>query len=186
MTVLSRRGFLALTSPAATSANDAVAKALRAPLTVNEVPMRMTTWTYKEPGGSRVKVMLTAEIERNADQPLDYWVTGYGTGGTLKGVARVLAKESPNTRIVVCEPADAALLTSGEAQPRNPDGTPAEGHAAWKPHPMQGWTPDFIPKLTGEAVTENKIHKVLTIAGPDAMKCSQDLAQQEVLTSGKA
>src|SRR5437588_12532668 len=57
------------------------------------------------------------------DERLDYWVTGYGTGGTLKGVARVLAKERPETRIVVCEPQDAQLLRSGIAQARNPDGT---------------------------------------------------------------
>src|SRR6202451_3993625 len=56
---------------------------------------------------------------------LDYWVTGYGTGGTLKGVARVLAKERPETRIIVCEPTDAQLLNSGIAQSRNADGTPA-------------------------------------------------------------
>src|SRR5262250_3177468 len=56
------------------------------------------------------------------DQPLDYWVTGYGTGGTLKGVSRVLRKERPDTRIIVCEPEDAPLLGSGVAQPRNPDG----------------------------------------------------------------
>src|ERR1039457_4764218 len=49
-------------------------------------------------------------------EPLDYWVTGYGTGGTLKGVARVLAKERPDTKIVVCEPADAPLLSSGTKQ----------------------------------------------------------------------
>src|SRR5512141_597633 len=57
---------------------------------------------------------------------LDYWVTGYGTGGTLTGVSRVLRKEMPKTKIVVCEPADAALLTSGEKQERNPDGTPSK------------------------------------------------------------
>ena len=57
------------------------------------------------------------------DTHLDYWVTGYGTGGTLKGVARVLAKEMPNTKIVVCEPADAAMLSSGEGQKRNADGS---------------------------------------------------------------
>ncbi len=57
-------------------------------------------------------------IEDFKDTHLDYWVTGYGTGGTLKGVARVLAKESPNTKIIVCEPSDAAMLTSGEPQER--------------------------------------------------------------------
>jgi cysteine synthase A len=109
---------------------------------------------------------------------LDYFVTGYGTGGTLNGVARVLAKESPRTKIVVCEPSDAPLLTSGQSQQRNDDGTPATGHPAWKPHPMQGWAPDFIPKLTGE-VDLSKVHKILTITAADAMKCSMDLAQKE-------
>jgi cysteine synthase A len=81
-------------------------------------------------------------------EKLDYWVTGYGTGGTLKGVARVLAKEMPDTKIIVCEPEDAQLIASGTEQARNPDGSPAAAHAAFKPHPMQGWTPDFIPKIT--------------------------------------
>ncbi|GIK49711.1 MAG: cysteine synthase A [Hyphomonadaceae bacterium] len=109
---------------------------------------------------------------------LDYWVTGYGTGGTLNGVSRVLREEMPNTRIVVCEPAEAPLLSSGAAQARNPDGTPAAGHPAWKPHPMQGWTPDFIPKLTGD-VDLARVHKVLQIANADAMRCSQELAAKE-------
>lgn len=114
---------------------------------------------------------------------LDYFVTGYGTGGTLNGVARVLAKQSPRTKIVVCEPSDAPLLSSGQSQQRNDDGTPAAGHPAWKPHPMQGWAPDFIPKLTGE-VDLSKVHKILTIAAPDAMKCSVDLAQKEGIFVG--
>jgi cysteine synthase A len=123
-------------------------------------------------------------VDDFAGEKLDYWVTGYGTGGTLKGVARVLAKESPDTKIIVCEPSDAALLSSGEAQARNPDGSPAEGHPAWKPHPVQGWVPDFIPKLTGDAVAESRIDQVLTVTGPDAMKCSQDLAQKEGIFVG--
>jgi cysteine synthase A len=109
---------------------------------------------------------------------LDYFVTGYGTGGTLNGVARVLTKESPRTKIIVCEPADAPMLSSGQSQQRNDDGSPAAGHPAWKPHPMQGWAPDFIPKLTAE-VDLSKITKILTISAPDSMKCSQDLAQKE-------
>jgi cysteine synthase A len=118
------------------------------------------------------------------DTHLDYWVTGYGTGGTLKGVARVLAKELPNTKIVVCEPTDAAMLSSGEGQKRNDDGTPAAAHPAWKPHPMQGWAPDFIPKLLGDAVDAGGLHKYLRIAGPDALKCSKDLAQKEGIFVG--
>ena len=115
---------------------------------------------------------------------LDYWVTGFGTGGTLKGVGRVLAKERPDTKIVVCEPADAQMLASHLPQERNPDGSPAKGHPAWKPHPMQGWGPDFIPKLTGDAVDMLKIDRLIPIAGPDAMRCSRELAHKEGIFVG--
>ncbi len=115
---------------------------------------------------------------------LDYWVTGFGTGGTLTGVSRVLSKERPDTKIVVCEPADAPMLTSGEKQERNPDGSPAKPNPAFKPHPMQGWSPDFIPKITAEAVDAGVISRVITIAGPDAMKWSKALAQQEGIFVG--
>jgi cysteine synthase A len=117
-------------------------------------------------------------------EPLDYWVTGYGTGGTLKGVSRVLAKERPDTKIVVCEPADAQLLGSGAPQPRNPDGSAAAAHPAFKPHPMQGWTPDFIPKLTADVVDMKVIHRLIAIAGADAMRCSRELAQKEGIFVG--
>jgi cysteine synthase len=117
-------------------------------------------------------------------EPLDYWVTGFGTGGTLKGVARVLAKERPETKIVVCEPADAPMLTSGAAQERQPDGSATAAHAAWKPHPMQGWSPDFVPKLAGDAVAMQVIDRVLTISGAEAMHCSRELAQREGIFVG--
>jgi cysteine synthase A len=123
-------------------------------------------------------------VDDFADRRLDYWVTGYGTGGTLKGVARVLRKEKPETRIVVCEPADAPMLSSHEPQARNADGSPAAGHGAWKPHPMQGWAPDFIPKLTGDAVDAHAVDQLLTIAGADALKCSRDLAAKEGIFVG--
>ena len=117
-------------------------------------------------------------------QPLDYWVTGFGTGGTLKGVARVLAKERPDTKIVVCEPDDAPMLSSGIEQQRNPDGSAAAGHPVWKPHPLQGWSPDFIAKLTADAVKENVISQVIRIPNADAMRCSQDLARKEGIFVG--
>ncbi|HEY3794690.1 MAG TPA: PLP-dependent cysteine synthase family protein, partial [Bradyrhizobium sp.] len=107
-----------------------------------------------------------------AGEKLDYWVTGYGTGGTLNGVARVLAKESPDTKIIVCEPTDAQLLGSGIEQVRNADGTPSAPHPTFKSHPMQGWTPDFIPKITGDAVAMKVINRLIAIPGPDAMRCS--------------
>ena len=72
VTLYSRRGFLAPTSPAASTPADAVGKALRAPLTMNDIPMRLATWTYKEAGGSRVRLLVTAEVERTASQSLDY------------------------------------------------------------------------------------------------------------------
>ena len=119
-----------------------------------------------------------------AGERLDYWVTGFGTGGTLKGVARVLAKERPDTKIIVCEPDDAPMLTSGGPQQRKSDGSPAAAHAAWKPHPMQGWSPDFIPKLTGDVVETGIIDRILRIPGADALRCSRELAQKEGIFVG--
>ncbi len=115
---------------------------------------------------------------------LDYWVTGFGTGGTLNGVSRVLSKEMPNTKIVVCEPADAPMLSTHSPQERNADGSPAKPNAAFKPHPMQGWSPDFVPKITAEAVDTGVISEIVTIAGPEAMKCAKDLAQKEGIFVG--
>ena len=115
---------------------------------------------------------------------LDYWVTGFGTGGTLKGVARVLQKEMPNTKIVLCEPADAPMVSTKTPQERNADGSPAKPNAAFKPHPMQGWSPDFIPKITGDAVDMGVISRIVTIANADAMKNAKALAQQEGIFVG--
>ena len=123
-------------------------------------------------------------VEDFRDEKLDYWVTGYGTGGTLKGVARVLAKEMPQTKIVVCEPEDAQILSSGIDQARNPDGSPAAAHPAFKPHPMQGWTPDFIPKLTADAVKLNVIHRIIAVPGAEAIRCSAELASKEGILVG--
>ncbi|HXV15423.1 MAG TPA: cysteine synthase A [Gemmatimonadaceae bacterium] len=125
------------------------------------------------------------EILKDFDgQRLDYWVTGFGTGGTLKGVGRVLEKERPETKIVLAEPADAAMVSSGTKQERESDGTPASRHPAWKPHPIQGWSPDFIPKLTGDAVDAGYVDRVITVSGPDAMKSSRELAQKEGILVG--
>jgi len=119
------------------------------------------------------------EIISDFKDGLDYWVTGYGTGGTLKGVARVLRKESPGTKVVVCEPALAPLLESGIQQDRNADGSPASGHPSFQSHPIQGWTPDFIPKLTGDAVDQHLIDQMVMIEAPEAIKASRDLATKE-------
>jgi len=119
-----------------------------------------------------------------AGEGLDYWVTGFGTGGTLKGVGRVLAKERPEVKIILSEPADAAMVTSKTPQERNPDGSPKSRHPAWKPHPIQGWSPDFIPKLTGDALDMKLVNRVITIAAPVAMASSRQLAQKEGIFVG--
>ncbi len=119
-----------------------------------------------------------------AGDRLDYWITGMGTGGTLKGVARVLKKERPQTKVIVCEPDNSPLLGSGVVQARRADGTPSESHPYFRPHLMQGWTPDFIRKLAEDAVKAGQIDEVLTIRGGDALRCSRELAQQEGIFTG--
>ena len=120
-----------------------------------------------------------------AGQRLDWWVTGFGTGGTLRGVSRVLAQERPDTKIAVCEPADAPMLGSGQPQQDvQPDGSVTTSHPAWKPHPVQGWSPDFIGKLTRDAVSSGRIERVLPVTGADAMHWSRQLAQKEGLFVG--
>jgi cysteine synthase A len=125
------------------------------------------------------------EILRDFDgERLDYWVTGFGTGGTLKGVARVLAQERPETQVIVCEPEDAPMLHSGIAQQRNPDGSAAASHPAWHPHPQQGWSPDFIAKLADDAREMDLIDRILTIPNADAMRSSRELATREGIFVG--
>ncbi len=119
-----------------------------------------------------------------AGERLDYWVTGFGTGGTLKGAGRVLAKERPEVKVIVSEPVDAPMLTSKMPQERNPDGSATARHPSWKPHPIQGWSPDFIPKLTGDAQDLGLIDQVITIPGALAMQCSRQLAQKEGIFVG--
>jgi cysteine synthase A len=118
------------------------------------------------------------------NERLDYWVTGCGTGGTLKGVARVLKAQRPETTIVVCEPDNSPTLGSGIAQTRAADGTPLDSHPSARPHLMQGWTPDFIPKLTEDAVALKLIDTIVPINGAEALRCSRELATAEGIFTG--
>ena len=115
---------------------------------------------------------------------LDYWVTGYGTGGTLKGVARVLKAQRPDTQVVVCEPDNSPVLASAIPQLRHPDGTPADSHPSFRPHLMQGWAPDFIPKLTEDAVAARLVDRILPVSGAAALRRTRELAQQEGIFCG--
>ncbi len=124
------------------------------------------------------------EILADFDGRLDYFVSGYGTGGTVTGVSRVLRRESPATRIILTEPANAALVSSRAAQERDPEGAPAVSHPAFNPHPIQGWTPDFIPLVLQEALDRDGYDELIPVSGPDAMAAARALARQEGIFTG--
>lgn len=115
---------------------------------------------------------------------LDYFVTGYGTGGTVTGVGRVLRKERPDTKIILTEPANAAIVSSGTAQKRNADGSPGESHPAFEPHPIQGWTPDFIPLVLQEGLDAGYYDELIPVPGPTGMEWARKLAAQEGIFTG--
>jgi cysteine synthase A len=123
-------------------------------------------------------------LEDFRDDRLDAWVTGYGSGGTLKGVARVLRAERPDTQIVVCEPDNSQVLGSGIAQARAPDGSPAASHPTFRPHVVQGWAPDFIPKLTEDAVAQGFIDRVVPVNGAESLRLARRLATEEGILAG--
>lgn len=115
---------------------------------------------------------------------LTAWVSGFGTGGTLKGVARVLRERSPATQIIVAEPENAALIGSGVAQELDSEGEPARSHPAFHPHPMQGWSPDFISKLARDAVAGEMIDRTVGVNGGDAISCAIEVARSEGIFCG--
>jgi len=105
------------------------------------------------------------EILRDfARKRLDYWVTGYGTGGTLTGAGEMIKKARPEAKVVVVEPEGAALLSGQE----------------WKPHKIQGWTPDFIPAVLDRDVYD----EVVTVTDLEARDCARDLATKEGIFCG--
>jgi cysteine synthase A len=115
---------------------------------------------------------------------LDYVVSGYGTGGTVTGIGRVLRKQRPDTRIILTEPANAQLLGSGHAQERGEHSAPAASHPAFEPHPIQGWTPDFIPAVLQEAIDNAYYDELIPIPGAEGIKWARALAQKEGIFTG--
>ena len=99
-----------------------------------------------------------------AGQRLDWFVTGWGTGGTLTGTGEMLKLARPELRIAVTEPAGAPLLAGGE----------------WKPHKIQGWTPDFIPKVLNRELADRNVPVDDVVARDTA----RDLAQREGIFCG--
>ena len=118
------------------------------------------------------------------DGSLDYWVTGAGTCGTLKGVSRVLKAKSPGTRIVVAEPDNVPVLSSGIPQPKDKNGRMTASHPNFRPHLMQGWSPDFIPKLGEDTLSDGWIDAFQPVGGEASMAAARDLAAKEGIFCG--
>lgn len=119
-----------------------------------------------------------------AGDTLHAFVSGFGTGGTLLGVARGLKAACPAVRIVAAEPDNSPVLGSGIAQPRDPGGRPTGSHPYFRPHLMQGWSPDFISHLTETALAENLVDEIVPVDGNDALRLARALATQEGIFAG--
>ena len=141
---------------------------------------------FENPANADIHSRTTAqEILRDfGPDGLDYWVTGFGTGGTLTGVARVLKVQSPETRIVAAEPDNAQLMGSGTVQPFNADGSAAASHPEFRPHPMQGWSPDFISDIANQSLQGGLIDQMQPVAGADALAMAKALARREGILCG--
>ena len=155
---------------------------------VNELVETHGWWQpsqFDNPANAEMHERTTAVeiLDDFAEIGLDYWVTGFGTSGTLAGVSRVLKQKSPGTKVMVCEPDNSQLLGSGVGQQRNPDGT-YQTHPSFRPHLMQGWSPNFIPRFAEEALAANNIDELIPINGNFAIQCTMDLAQKEGIFVG--
>ncbi|MDH4109828.1 MAG: cysteine synthase A [Gammaproteobacteria bacterium] len=117
-------------------------------------------------------------------EPLYAFVSGFGTGGTLLGVARGLKAADPGIAIIAAEPDNAPVLASGIPQPRDANGRPTESHPYFRPHLMQGWGPDFVSRLTERAMAEGLIEEVIPVDGNDALRLARALATQEGIFAG--
>jgi cysteine synthase A len=122
------------------------------------------------------------EILEDFPDGLDYWVTGFGTGGTLKGVARVLKARSPRTKVVVCEPDNSQTYADPTRIPWPADGVPRQSHPMFRPHPVQGWAPDFVPKLAEDA--REHVDQIVPVSGAEALELARTLAMREGILTG--
>ena len=105
------------------------------------------------------------EILRDfAGEPLDYWVTGWGTGGTMTGAGKTLKAARPQLKIIATEPEQATLLSGGD----------------WSPHKIQGWTPDFIPDVLEKDVAD----QIVPVNEDESMQTSLALARSEGIFVG--
>ena len=144
------------------------------------------TKQFENPANADVHYRTTAReiLADFGDQPVHAWVSGFGTGGTMLGVSRAMREASPDTRIIAAEPDNSPVLGAGIPQPRDKDGRPDGSHPLFRPHLMQGWSPDFISDLTQAAVDDKLIDDIVAVDGDDAMAMSRALAQQEGIFVG--
>jgi len=141
---------------------------------------------FQNPANADIHAKTTAVeiLEDFSGIALDYWVSGFGTGGTLNGVSRVLKEKMPNTKIMVCEPDNSQMLSSGIAQERHADGSHSQSHPGFQPHLMQGWSPDFIPKLAEDVLIAENIDGYIPVNGKVALQMTRELAQKEGIFAG--
>jgi cysteine synthase A len=123
-------------------------------------------------------------LEDFTDEHLYCWVSGFGTGGTLKGVARALKARDSDIRVVAVEPDNSPVLASGIPQVRDEAGQPAASHPHFRPHLMQGWAPDFISSLTEDAVGAGLVDDIVPVSGAEALRLSRELARREGIFAG--
>ncbi len=103
-------------------------------------------------------------VQDFAGKRLDWFVTGWGTGGTLTGAGEIIRLARPDVKIVLTEPANAALISGQE----------------WKPHKIQGWTPDFVPAV----LNKNVAHQIVPVDEVLARDNARALAQKEGIFCG--
>jgi Cysteine synthase len=171
----------------------------------NQFENEANAWIHEKTTGPEI-----LEAFQEASIPMDHFVCSYGTGGTLLGVGRYLRKHSPKTQIHICEPSNAPMLYSdiptryppensssssssnssstsdenGTKQHQYPSTSFESPHPVWRPHLLQGWATDFIPRLVSSATNEKLYDSILHVGGHDAIETAKKLARTEGIFSG--
>jgi cysteine synthase A len=174
-------GAKVVLTPAADKGSGMLAKAVE----LAETHGWFLTRQFENEANADVHTRTTAQeiLADFENERLDYWVTTYGTGGTLKGVSRALKAARPEIKIIVGEADNSRVLGSGIPQPAS-SGPVTTSHPSFRPHPIQGTSPDFIPKLTQDVLDAHWIDEIVPVNGGDALRLSRELALQEGIFAG--
>ncbi len=141
---------------------------------------------FENEANAEVHTRTTArEILADLDgEPLHAFVSGFGTGGTLLGVSRGLKAADAGIRVIAAEPDNSPVLGSRLPQPRDAAGAPAASHPLFRPHLMQGWSPDFVSTLTERAMREGLIDEIVPVNGNESLRLARELATREGIFVG--